>query len=89
MSVSKLKPAVANLFDYLPANLSCYLPEKTWQQRQVPRRYEEGSEDRETATHQRRPSRTPAVFGKISNWKSACTQWSRWDGDLLVHSDKA
>jgi hypothetical protein len=33
MSAGRLKPAVAYLFRYLPANLSCYLPDKTWQQR--------------------------------------------------------
>jgi PcfJ-like protein len=33
MSARGLKPAVAHLFDYLPANLSCYLPQKTWEQR--------------------------------------------------------
>jgi hypothetical protein len=33
MSARGLKPAVAHLFDYPPANLFCYLPQKTWEQR--------------------------------------------------------
>ena len=33
MSARGLKPAVAHLFDYPPANLFSYLPQKTWEQR--------------------------------------------------------
>jgi len=33
MAARGLKPAVAHLFDYPPANLFCYLPQKTWEQR--------------------------------------------------------
>jgi hypothetical protein len=33
MSTRRLKPAVAHLFHYPPANLFCYLPQKTWEQR--------------------------------------------------------
>jgi hypothetical protein len=33
MSARGLKPAVAHLFGYPPANLFCYLPQKTWEQR--------------------------------------------------------
>jgi PcfJ-like protein len=33
MWTRKLKPAVADLFRYVPDNLHCYLPEKTWEQR--------------------------------------------------------
>lgn len=33
MSARGLKPAVAYLFSYPPANLFCYLPQKTWEQR--------------------------------------------------------
>jgi hypothetical protein len=33
MSARGLKPAVAHLFHYPPANLFCYLPQKTWEQR--------------------------------------------------------
>jgi PcfJ-like protein len=33
MSARALKPAVAHLFGYPPANLLCYLPPKTWEQR--------------------------------------------------------
>jgi hypothetical protein len=33
MWTRKLKPAVAHWFGYVPDDLDCYLPEKTWQQR--------------------------------------------------------
>jgi hypothetical protein len=33
MGARKLKPAVAHWFCYVPDNLHCYLPEKTWEQR--------------------------------------------------------
>jgi hypothetical protein len=33
MWARKLKPAVANWFWYVPTDLHCYLPEKTWEQR--------------------------------------------------------
>jgi hypothetical protein len=33
MWTRKLKPAVAHWFCYVPDNLHCYLPEKTWEQR--------------------------------------------------------
>jgi hypothetical protein len=33
MWTRKLKPAVAHWFGYVPDDLHCYLPEKTWEQR--------------------------------------------------------
>jgi len=33
MWARKVKPAVAHWFQYVPENLDCYLPEKTWEQR--------------------------------------------------------